>query len=302
MCRTANTHEWGCLGWYFMHSAVSIQHPFLDWSILCDDLLAAAKGRQVPLSATRTSTIFVTASHCIVRSTTPYPTPPTRIYGESFDHEGDGDTPLPLGANNVMVETYTVPVSRKHRHDMADHSDMAMDLDPDSVIGTMVLDSDEGDVDTPLDLRAELHFRAKDVMCSTLPWHMIILRPRKLYTFSVADNARMLHSIKIRPANPAKPALSTITIATFRKSSMTPQTFRKLKLVTDPDMRTDFLIARSTENSITGPFPYPARMQYWTLSPGDVPSDQPSDESLVLWMPTPCPVLELGAGSLLGSC
>lgn len=139
-----------------------------------------------------------------------------------------------------MVETYTVPVSRKHRHDMADHSDMAMDLDPDSVIGTMVLDSDEGDVDTPLDLRAELHFRAKDVMCSTLPWHMIILRPRKLYTFSVADNARMLHSIKIRPANPAKPALSTITIATFRKSSMTPQTFRKLKLVTDPDMRTDF--------------------------------------------------------------
>lgn len=62
------------------------------------------------------------------------------------------------------------------------------------------------------------------------------------------------------------------------------------------------LIARSTENSITGPFPYPARMQYWTLSPGDVPSDQPSDESLVLWMPTPCPVLELGAGSLLGSC
>jgi hypothetical protein len=277
-CVARPIHMNGVVGVFgFMHSAVSIQHPFLDWSILCDDLLAAAKGRQVPVSATRTSTIFVTAPHCIVRSTTPYPTPPTRIYGESFDHEGHGETPLPLGANNVMVETYTVPVSRKHRHDMADHSDMAMDLDPDSVIGTMVLDSEDGDgdVDTPLDLRAELHFRAKDVLCSTLPWHVIILRPRKLYTFSVADNARMLHSIKIRPTNPAKPALSTITIATFRKSSMTPQTFRKLKLVTDPDMRTDFLIARSTENLITGPFPYPAHMQYWTLSPGDVPLDQP---------------------------
>jgi hypothetical protein len=207
----------------------------------------------------------------IVRTTAKY-TYPSRPFTRGIGALADSVSALsglPLQLNNAMAEIY----DRDYRT-MGLHSDMALDLDPESHIAIY----SAYDSPPPPGAVRDLVIVDKATGAGTT----VPLSPGTVIVFSVLDNARFLHKIVLQaPPSPAADAVRWlgVTLRTSRTrakfgSASGPMLLtetggpRPLELASQAQAR-ELYALRQEENRAAGSFTYPPGLWH-TLSPSDV--------------------------------